>query len=330
MGAKRLLVTGGSGFIGSAFIRYAMGLGACEKIVNLDLLTYASNPAALVEVEREPRYTFILGTICDEELVEKVCREYAIDTIVHFAAESHVDRSIASPRLFLETNVGGTLSLLEVVRRIPSIHFHHISTDEVYGSLSGNQLFSEISPYQPNSPYSASKAASDHFVRAYAHTYGLSTTISHCSNNFGPYQHSEKLIPRIIQSCMNKELLPIYGAGLNVRDWLYVEDHAEAVWMILQRGAKGEVYDIGGECEKRNIDLVYELIEAFAQIKQESSDAYRALVTFVADRPGHDLRYAIDCSKIKKELLWTPRHSFSEGILKTIDHYISSCYYISK
>ncbi len=234
---KRLLVTGGAGFIGSAFIRYGLKQGiGCEKIVNLDLLTYAADLRNLASVENDPRYLFVQGNICDEALVEKICVEMGIDAIVHFAAESHVDRSISGPRAFYETNVGGTIALLEVVRRHPQIHFHHISTDEVYGSLASEGVFSEDSPYRPNSPYAASKAASDHFVRAYAHTYGISTTLSHCTNNYGPGQHVEKFIPRMIYGCYHRQPLPLYGSGANVRDWIFVDDHSEAVWTILEKG----------------------------------------------------------------------------------------------
>lgn len=317
---KRILVTGGAGFIGSAFIRYGLSQLPCESITNLDLLTYAADLSSLDAVKDDPRYLFVEGDICDEGLVERLCAAHQIDAIVHFAAETHVDRSILEPTTFLYTNVAGTVALLEVVRRHPHIHFHQVSTDEVYGSLEEG-YFSEISPYRPNSPYAASKAAADHFVRAYAHTYGLSTTLSHCSNNYGPYQNEEKLVPRMISRCRNKEPLPIYGTGLNVRDWLYVDDHAEALWMILEKGKRGEVFDIGGECEKQNLELLNELIALIAEAAGEDEASYRALITFVPDRPGHDLRYAIDCSKIQKEIGWKPRHSFALGLKKTVDWY---------
>jgi dTDP-glucose 4,6-dehydratase len=312
---KRLLVTGGAGFIGSAFIRYGMQQ-QIEKIVNLDLLTYAANTASLAAVENDSRYLFVQGDICDEALVEAICREQQIDAIVHFAAESHVDRSITGPKAFFETNVRGTLSLLEVVRKLPHLHFHHVSTDEVYGSLGESGTFSETTPYAPNSPYSASKAASDHFVRAYAHTYGLSTTLSHCTNNYGPYQHEEKLIPLMIASCLNEKPLPIYGTGLNIRDWLYVDDHVEALWLILQKAKKGALYTIGGGCEKTNLDVVHTIINLIAA--GEDGEKYRRLITFVPDRLGHDYRYAIDFSKIKRELSWSPKHSFDAGMRKTV------------
>ncbi len=307
---KNILVTGGAGFIGSAFIRYA--ITQAEKIVNLDLLTYAGNLESLEAVKNDPRYFFVQGNICDATLVDQLCKTHQIDTIIHFAAESHVDRSIAGPKAFLETNVFGTFQLLEVVRNHPHIHFHHVSTDEVYGSTDTGS-FNEESCLRPNSPYSASKAASDCFVRAYTHTYNLSTTISHCSNNYGPWQHQEKFIPHMIKCCLENKPLPIYGNGLNVRDWLYVDDHAEALWLILQKGVSGETYDIGGECEMQNIDLLKLIIKLL--------NADPSLITYVKDRPGHDFRYAIDCTKIKKNLGWTPHHSLENGLQKTIAWY---------
>lgn len=322
---KRFLVTGGAGFIGSSFIRYGLKhIDHCEKIVNLDALTYAADLKNLSSVEADPRYLFVQGDIRDEALVEKLCVEHEIDAIVHFAAESHVDRSIMGPRAFFETNVGGTLSLLEVVRRQRHIHFHHISTDEVYGTLTHEGLFSENSPYRPNSPYAASKAASDHFVRAYAHTYGLSTSISHCTNNYGPCQNVEKFIPRMIAGCMHKKPLPLYGEGINVRDWIFVDDHSEAVWQILEKGEPGQVYDIGGECERKNIDLLQTIIREFSSLKEEDPKDLMSLITFVSDRPGHDLRYAIDCSKLKTEIGWRPLHDLSAGIRKTVAWYLEN------
>jgi dTDP-glucose 4,6-dehydratase len=322
---KRLLVTGGAGFIGSAFIRYGLSHSPqCEKIVNLDLLTYAADLRNLISLETDPRYLFVQGDIRDDVLVEKLCVEHEIDAIVHFAAESHVDRSILGPRAFFETNVGGTLSLLEVVRRHRHIHFHHISTDEVYGTLAQEGTFSEDSPYRPNSPYSASKAASDHCVRAYAHTYDLSTTLSHCTNNYGPCQNVEKFIPRMIAGCFHKKNLPIYGLGINIRDWIFVDDHSEAIWAILEKGEKGHVYNIGGECERKNIDLLHAIIHEFAHLKEEDPKDLMSLVTFVSDRPGHDFRYAIDCSKMKQEIDWRPLHDLSSGIRKTIAWYLEN------
>ena len=327
-GLKRFLVTGGAGFIGSSFIRYGLNhIPYCEKIINLDLLTYAADLRNLVSCETDPRYVFVHGDIRDEVLVEKLCVEYEVDAIVHFAAESHVDRSILGPRAFYETNVSGTMALLEVVRRQPHIHFHQISTDEVYGALQPNEkAFSEESPYRPNSPYAASKAAADHFVRAYSHTYGLSTTISHCTNNYGPCQHVEKFIPRMIAGCYHKKSLPIYGEGANIRDWIFVDDHSEAVWTVLERGKKGQVYAIGGECERKNIDLLHLLIREFAIRNNLPSptDVSRlhSLIAFVSDRPGHDFRYAVDCSKTKQLLGWRPLHDLSSGLSKTIIWYL--------
>lgn len=316
---KRLLVTGGAGFIGSAFIRRGLQLfPTLEHIVNLDLLTYAANKKSL---SSNPKHHFVQGDIQDRALVESLCKEYSIEAIVHFAAESHVDRSIHDPSSFLQTNILGTFSLLEVVRKNPHIHFHHISTDEVYGSLNEG-AFNENSHYRPNSPYSASKAASDHLVRAWAHTYGLSTTLSHCSNNYGPYQHEEKFIPKMIFNCLHNKPLPVYGQGLNRRDWLYVDDHADAIWHILNKGRKGQIYDIGGGTEKKNIDLLYSLIDRVARKTDKRKSALHELITFVADRPGHDFRYAIDSTKISQELGWKPLHSLEEGLEKTIQWYL--------
>ncbi len=322
---KRFLVTGGAGFIGSAFIRYGLKHHLqCEKIINLDLLTYAADLRNLTSAEADPRYHFVQGDIRDETLIEKLCAEHNIDAIVHFAAESHVDRSILGPRAFFETNVGGTLSLLEVIRRQRHIHFHHISTDEVYGALTQEGAFTENSPYRPNSPYSASKASSDHFVRSYAHTYGLSTTVSHCTNNYGPCQNVEKFIPRMIAGCFHRKSLPVYGEGIQVRDWIFVDDHSEAVWSILEKGERGNIYGIGGECERRNIDLVHSIVHEFAHLKEENPKDFISLITFIGDRPGHDFRYAIDCSKIKQALCWRPSHDLSLGIRKTIAWYLEN------
>lgn len=322
---KRFLITGGAGFIGSAFIRYGLRhIAPCEKLINLDVLTYAADLKNLSEVEDDPRYLFVKGDIRDETLVEKLCVEHAIDAIVHFAAESHVDRSIDGPRAFFNTNVDGTLALLEVVRRQPHIHFHHISTDEVYGTLEYEGRFTENSPYRPNSPYAASKAASDHCVRAYAHTYGLSTSISHCTNNYGPCQNVEKFIPRMIAGCFHKKPLSVYGAGINVRDWIFVDDHSSAVWQILEKGKIGQVYDIGGECEQKNIDLLHLLIHEFAGLKRVDLKDLMSLITFVTDRPGHDLRYAIDCCKLKQEIGWQPHYNLSKGIRKTVSWYLEN------
>ena len=314
-----LLVTGGAGFIGSAFIRYLLRSGEFTgKILNYDLLTYAANLDFLNGFETHPRYRFVQGDILNQPLVEKLLLEHEIDTVVHFAAETHVDRSITSALPFIETNVKGTLSLLEAVRKFPHVHFHHISTDEVYGSLGEGGVFNENSVYRPNSPYSASKAASDHLVRAFGQTYGVSTTISHCSNNYGPCQNIEKFIPLMIHNCLKRKPLPVYGRGSNVRDWIYVDDHAEAVWQILQKGRRGEVYDVGGKTELSNLELLNVLIDL---IDAQQPGDYRSLIRFVQDRPGHDFRYALDPSKIENELGWQPRTTLKEGLLRTIRWY---------
>lgn len=315
---RSLLVTGGCGFIGSAFIRKLLCVENLPiRIVNLDLLTYAARLENVEPFVHHPKYQFIQGDICNQPLVEEILSS-GIDAIVHFAAETHVDRSIASALPFVETNVKGTLSLLEAARLFPDVHFHHISTDEVYGSLGKEGKFCESSPYLPNSPYSASKAASDHLVRAFAQTYQLSTTISHCSNNYGPGQYPEKLIPLILEKCLSGEPLPIYGKGDNVREWIYVDDHAEGVWRILQEGKRGEVYDIGGQIELSNLELVHRFIETLAKETGQDPEGYRSLIRFVEDRKGHDFRYAIDGSKMHKELGWIPSTPFEEGLVQTI------------
>lgn len=322
---KNILVTGGAGFIGSAFIRYLLKNvpfynGRC---INLDSLTYAGNPENLGDLVHDRRYTFIHGDIRNADLVENVCTRFNVDTIIHLAAESHVDRSIHHPQDFLETNILGTFSLLETVKRHNHIHFHHVSTDEVYGCLGETGKFTEETAYKPNSPYSASKAASDHLVRAYAVTYGLSTCISNCSNNYGPYQFPEKLIPLMILNCLEGESLPVYGEGKNVRDWLYVDDHAAALWLLLNEGGKGETYNIGGEAEYRNIDIVHKIIETVSHMTGKPRKDLTNLITYVKDRPGHDFRYAIDCSKIKNELGWKPEHTFKQGLHDTVEWYIN-------
>lgn len=318
---SHLLVTGGAGFIGSAFIRTLLRNTDC-RILNYDLLTYAANLDNLNGFHDHPRYRFVQGDIGNQALVEKLIAEYEIDAIVHFAAESHVDRSIASARPFIETNVMGTLSLLEAIRKTPHVHFHHISTDEVYGSLGESGEFNEHSPYRPNSPYSASKAASDHLVRAFAHTYNLSTTVSHCSNNYGPCQYPEKFIPVMILNCLRGKPLPVYGHGANVRDWLYVDDHADAVWKILCEGKKGQTYDIGGKAELSNLELLERLIKLVAKEKKVEVGKYRTLVKFVEDRPGHDFRYAINTAKIENELGWKPKVSLEQGLKRTVAWYL--------
>jgi dTDP-glucose 4,6-dehydratase len=322
---KSLLVTGGSGFIGSSFIRYLLGPANYEgKVLNLDLLTYAGNPENVAGIAKDPRYTFVQGDIADSALVTRLVEEHQVDAIVHFAAESHVDRSIVTPGAFIQTNVVGTFQLLEVVRKARHVHFHHVSTDEVYGSLGPTGAFREDTPYQPNSPYSASKASSDHLVRAYAHTYGISTTLSNCSNNYGPYQFPEKLIPVMILNLVEGKPLPVYGDGLNVRDWLYVDDHAEAIYAILRSGRAGETYNVGGDGEKTNLEIIHLLIAHVAECTGKSKADLEHLITFVKDRPGHDRRYAIDFDKIQKELGWRPRHDLKAGLASTTRWYLDN------
>lgn len=329
---ENLLVTGGAGFIGSAFIRHLLSPakkfnGIC---VNLDALTYAGNLENVSSVSNDPRYYFKHGDIRNRGLIEQICKEYAIDTIIHFAAESHVDRSIANPLSFIETNVLGTFHLLEIVRKNPNIHFHHVSTDEVYGALGEKGCFTESSPYKPNSPYSASKAAADHLVRAYGNTYGISFCISNCSNNFGPCQFPEKFIPLMILNCIRKKPLPIYGNGLHVRDWLYVKDHAEALFLLIEQGRSGETYNVGGICEWKNIDVVREIIRSIAELMEEDEDELQNLITFVKDRPGHDFRYSIDSSKIRQELKWKPCGTFKEALRETILWYMHEMHIADK
>lgn len=322
---KSVLVTGGSGFIGSAFVRYLLsGADFQGKLVNLDVLTYAANPDNVAQVAKDARYTFVQADITDGDTVARACREHAVDVIVHFAAESHVDRSILGPGAFVQANIVGTFQLLEVVRAQKHIHFHHVSTDEVYGSLGPTGLFHETTAYDPSSPYSASKAASDHLVRAYARTYGLSTTLSNCSNNYGPYQFPEKLIPLMITNLCDGKPLPVYGTGANVRDWLYVDDHVEAIWTIVQSGQRGQTYNIGGEAEWTNLALLYKLIEVVATVTGRDAEAMRKQITFVADRPGHDARYAIDCRKLKSELGWSQRHDIDSGLMATVRWYLEN------
>jgi dTDP-glucose 4,6-dehydratase len=299
-------------------------LGFAGRVVNLDVLTYAGNPANVQGAVDPARYRFVRGDIADTPLVEKLVAEHGIDTIVHFAAESHVDRSIVGPGAFIQTNVVGTFSLLEVARRTPGLHFHHVSTDEVFGALGATGLFREDTPYSPNSPYSASKAASDHLVRAYAHTYGLSVTLSNCSNNYGPYHFPEKLIPLMILNLVEGKPLPIYGDGLYVRDWLYVDDHVEAIWTIVRNGRAGETYNVGGEGERTNLEIVRMLIECVAAETGKSIAELEALKTFVKDRPGHDRRYAIDFSKIERELGWTPKHGLESGLRETVRWFLAN------
>lgn len=308
----RLLVTGGAGFIGSNFIRYWLKNHAEDSIVNLDILTYAGNLESLKDIEKSPNYKFVKGDICDAVLVDSLVK--GMDLIVHFAAESHVDRSIKNSADFVHTNVEGTRVLLEAARKNGNIRFHHISTDEVFGALDfGAPKFNEKTPYDPRSPYSASKAASDHLVRAYYHTYGLPVTISNCSNNYGPYQYPEKLIPLFITNLIEGKKVPVYGAGANIRDWIHVDDHNRGVDMIIKKGRIGETYCLGGNSEKTNLEIT-KLILGLMNKGEE-------MVEYVADRLGHDLRYAIDFSKAKQELGWEPLKSFEEGLAATVEWY---------
>jgi dTDP-glucose 4,6-dehydratase len=332
----KILVTGGCGFIGSNFIRQRLTEkdSRLTKLVNLDALTYAGNPANLADLSHDPRYVFAPGDIGDAALVSRLLAEHAIDAVVNFAAESHVDRSIDSPEPFVQTNVVGTLRLLNAARlywaKLPepkkgAFRFLHVSTDEVYGTLApADPAFTEQTPFAPNSPYAASKAASDHLVRAYQHTYRLPTLTTNCSNNYGPFHFPEKLIPLVILNALEGKPLPVYGDGMQIRDWLYVEDHAAAIWLVLQRGRVGETYNIGGLNEKPNIEIVHSIC-ALLDRKSPRPDgkSYATQVTHVADRPGHDRRYAIDCSKLQRELGWSPRESFATGLEKTVDWYLA-------
>ena len=329
---KNILVTGGAGFIGSNFIRLIFNeTGFPGNIINADKLTYAGNPFNLKDVEGafgSSRYFFERIDICDFDSVSRCFEKYNIDTVVHFAAESHVDRSIHGPKDFIETNVNGTFNLLEAARQYwkdtGNKRFHHVSTDEVYGSLGATGYFFEDTPYDPRSPYSASKAASDHIVRSYYHTYGLPVTISNCSNNYGPYQFPEKLIPLMIYNIINEKALPVYGDGKNIRDWLFVDDHNEAIIKILLNGKTGETYNVGGDNEWENIKLVNVLCEKVAAYQGRDKDYYKKLITFVKDRAGHDRRYAINCEKIKNELGWEQSVKFEEGLDITLKWYLDN------
>ena len=331
MSQKTLIVTGGAGFIGSAVVRHFIE-NTDYTIVNVDKLTYAGNLDSLGKSKDHPRHKFEQVDICDRAAIERIFRDHKPTAIMHLAAESHVDRSIAGPAEFIQTNIVGTYTLLEVAREYwnglqgaakNQFRFQHISTDEVYGSLGATGLFTEESTYQPNSPYSASKASSDHLVRAWHHTYGLPVVTTNCSNNYGPYQYPEKLIPLMTINALQGKPLPIYGKGENIRDWLYVEDHARALHLVLERGKIGEVYNIGGHNEKKNLDVVHTLCVILDELVPQSKYApHASLIKYVTDRPGHDARYAIDASKIERELGWKPRETFEQGLRKTVVWYM--------
>ena len=326
-----LLVTGGCGFIGANFIRYLLTESEFRgRIINLDKLTYAGNPLSLEDVAAQfpTRYVFVKADICDRDAVGRVMDQYGVDAVCHFAAESHVDRSIVRPDDFIRSNIVGTYTLLQLTReRAERIKlFHHISTDEVFGSLGATGFFTEETPYHPNSPYSASKASSDHLVSAYHETYKLPVTISNCSNNYGPYQFPEKLIPLIILNAAENKPLPVYGDGKNVRDWLFVRDHCTAIWRIMQQGRRGQTYNVGGRNEMQNIAVVHLICDLLDELlpARPGGKSRRELITYVQDRPGHDRRYAIDCSKIEHELGWRPEESFESGIRKTVRWYLEN------
>ena len=361
---KNILITGGAGFIGANFIHYLFGMSSAGDnlfgdanfdgtVVNVDCLTYAGNLESLADVEAKfgpstpstgsgtagtPRYFFEKVDICDRPQIERIFKQYDIDTVIHFAAESHVDRSILGPEAFMKTNVMGTFTLLDVARNYwkkedgsirDDVHFHHISTDEVYGSLGETGYFREDTPYDPRSPYSSSKASSDHVVMAYYHTYGLPITLSNCTNNYGPYQFPEKLLPLMISNIRDGKNLPVYGKGDNIRDWIYVEDHNRAVWLIVNKGVTGEKYNIGGENEWQNIKLLHKVIELTAAELGKSVEEVEKTITYVKDRPGHDKRYAIDCTKIKTQLGWERKMTFEEGLLATVKWYLGNADWIN-
>ncbi len=334
--SKTILVTGGAGFIGSNFVPYFAAKYPEYKIINLDKLTYAGNLDNLKECEDMSNYHFIQGDICDEVLIEKLFTENDIRGVIHFAAESHVDNSIKGPKAFINTNIVGTFNLLEATRKhwmiapnqykpdYEGCRFHHISTDEVYGTLGDNGMFEETTPYAPNSPYSASKASSDFLVRAYHHTFGMNVTTSNCSNNYGPKQHNEKLIPHIISKALAKQPLPVYGKGLNIRDWLYVLDHCKAIDLIYHKGKAGETYNVGGRNERNNITIVNTICSILDEKRpRDDGKKYAELITYVQDRAGHDFRYAIDATKLETELHWKADENFDTGIIKTIEWYLN-------
>lgn len=339
----RILITGGAGFIGSNFIPYFLERHPGYQVVNLDILSYAGNLKNLREIGDSPRYRFVQGDICDRKLVDEILGEYDIRGVVHFAAESHVDNSIAGPDIFIKTNINGTFNLLDSARRhwmeaphrfregYERCRFHHISTDEVYGSLGETGLFTEATAYAPNSPYSASKASSDLIVRSYFHTYGMNVVTSNCSNNYGPKQHREKLIPTVIRKALAAEPIPVYGDGRNIRDWLYVRDHCRGIDLVFHRGRSGESYNIGGRNERENIYIVRLICRLLDDLAPQAKDkaglkSYYDLVTFVTDRPGHDRRYAIDAGKLETELGWKAEEDFESGILKTVKWYLKESF----
>jgi dTDP-glucose 4,6-dehydratase len=328
---RNVLITGGAGFIGCHFVRYLLGTDPGVRIVNLDVLTYAGSLENLKEMPDPDRHTVVPGDICDRTLVEHLLREYEIDTVVHCAAESHVDRSITGPAAFIQTNVVGTFTLLEATRIFwlqdkawdaETCRFHHVSTDEVYGALGPHDPpFCETTPYAPNSPYAASKAASDHLVRAYHKTYGLPTVTTHCSNNYGPYQHEEKFIPTVIRACLLGKPIPVYGDGSHMRDWLYVADHCAAIDVVLRHGRVGDAYNIGGRSNWKNLDIVHQICHVLAALIGAPAEKFSRLIRYVKDRPGHDWRYAVDATKIHTELGWHPTETFTTGIRKTVMWY---------
>ena len=330
----KILLTGGAGFIGSAVVRHIIQT-TNDIVLNIDKLTYAGNLESLKEIDQNPRYQFQQIDICDALELEQVFKQFQPDVVMHLAAESHVDRSIDGPAAFIQTNIVGTYTLLEVTRQYwqaldenkkTNFRFHHISTDEVYGDLDGTtDLFTETTPYAPSSPYSASKASSDHLVRAWQRTYGLPTIVTNCSNNYGPYHFPEKLIPLVILNALDGKALPIYGKGDQIRDWLFVEDHARALYQVVTQGAVGETYNIGGHNEKQNIEVVKTICRILDELRpQANAQPYESLITFVKDRPGHDLRYAIDAAKIERELGWKPQETFETGIRKTVQWYLNN------
>lgn len=339
---KSILITGGAGFIGSNFILYFLNENPAMQIVNIDKLTYAGDLNNLRDLEGNEKYTFVEGDICDRNLIETLFNKYDFDGVIHFAAESHVDNSIASPDEFIRTNIFGTFTLIDVARnywmeaphkykeQYKSCRFHHISTDEVYGTLGKTGLFMESTPYAPNSPYSASKASSDFIVRSYFHTYGMNVITTNCSNNYGPKQHDEKLIPTIIRKALAEENIPIYGDGKNIRDWLYVLDHCRGIELVYKKGSSGETYNIGGRNERNNNQIASKICEILdIKIPRKNKESYKKLITYVKDRPGHDLRYAIDATKIESELGWEADENFETGIEKTISWYLKKYNIIS-